>query len=386
LLNKLLGYRLSAVRLAPQLVTIGHMEVTPIIVGVLAGGAIIIIAGYLLLRGKLDVLLAKLLEKNEELRAKNKTEMDSSVKAMLSDNKEKIDLIVRELRNQLKDSQTDAKSLREQNAALQQHLTEAVTATKELRISTDGLKNLLSNNRLRGEWGEQVAEDLLLGAGLVENINYTKQTVTDTGRPDFTILLPDDTKLNVDAKFPFDDLVAYQEASSDTERKRALKNFEQAVKDKVKQITSKDYIDPANGTVDFVVMFIPNEMIFSFIYEKVPGINLYCNQRKVIMTGPFGFTALVRLVLQAYKNFHYEQGLQHILGLIEQFQLEYGKFGGHMERLGKQIETAHRTFTEVEGTRNKQLTRVVEKITDYSAQEKLSSKSEEAVTIEKRLE
>jgi DNA recombination protein RmuC len=352
------------------------MDITEVVIGVIVGGLVVLVLGYLVVRDKTEVILSKLLEKNEELRVKNKSEVDSSVKDMLSDNKEKIDLIVRELRGQLKDSQTDVKSLKEQNAALQQHLTEAVTATKELQVSTEGLRSLLSNNRLRGEWGEQVAEDLLMGAGLVENENYTKQTVTDAGRPDFTILLPDGIKLNVDAKFPFDDLVAYQEARNVTERKSSLKNFEQAVKNKVKQITSKDYIDPASGTVDFVVMFIPNEMIFSFIYEKIPNINLYCAQKKVILAGPFGFTALVRLVLQAHKNFRYEKGLRQILGLIEQFQQEYGKFGAHMEKLGKQIETTHKTFNEVDGTRNKQLTRVVEKITDYSKQERLNAKME----------
>ena len=116
-------------------------------------------------------------------------------------------------------------------------------------------------------------------------------------------------------------------------------------------------------------MFIPNEMIFSFIYEKIPDITAYCSQRKVVLTGPFGFTALVRLVLQAHRNFQYEKGLSHILNLIEKFRSEYENFGSSMEKLGRQIETTHKTFSEVEGTRSKQLTRVVEKISDYSARE-----------------
>jgi DNA recombination protein RmuC len=177
--------------------------------------------------------------------------------------------------------------------------------------------------------------------------------------------------LNVDAKCPFDDLVAYQEATSDLDKKKALKNFENAVKEKVRQITTRDYINPEDQTVDFVVMFIPNEMIFSFIYEKLPGMSEYCAERKVVLTGPFGFTALVRLVLQAYKNFQYEKGLHQILGLIEKFQGEYEKFGTSMQRLGAQIETARKTFDEVNTTRTKQLGRVVEKINEYSKQEKL---------------
>ena len=103
-------------------------------------------------------------------------------------------------------------------------------------------------------------------------------------------------------------------------------------------------------------------MIFSFIYEKLPELNEYSNKRKVILAGPFGFTAVLRLVLQAYRNFGYEKGLQEILGLITKFQSEYEKFGDSMERLGKQLDTAQKTYIEVEGTRNRQLTKIVDQI------------------------
>lgn len=328
-----------------------------------------------------DKVLNQLYEKNEELRSKNKDEVNSSVKDMLEGNQKQIDTIVKQLHTQLKESQGSVSSLKEQNAALQQAIHNTNDMTKELKTSTDSLKNLLSNNRLRGEWGEQVAEDLLLGAGFVENLNFTKQSSSGEGRPDFTIKMPDGTKLNVDAKFPFDDLVVYQEAKTEIEKKTALKNFERAVKNKVKQVTSKDYINPESGTVDFVVMFIPNEMIFSFIYEKLPDMSNYMNAQKVIMTGPFGFTALIRLVLQAYKNFQYEQGLHEILGLIEKFQGEYEKFGESMAKLGKQIDTTRITFGEVEGTRNRQLGRVVEKISEYSRQEKLLTEEEPTIKL-----
>jgi DNA recombination protein RmuC len=113
-------------------------------------------------------------------------------------------------------------------------------------------------------------------------------------------------------------------------------------------------------------MFIPNEMIFSFVYEKMPDINEFASSRKVVLAGPFGFTAVLRLVLQAHKNFHHEKSLVQILGLISKFQEEYTKFGESMDRLGRQIDTAQKTFLEVEGTRNRQLTRVVEQISSRS--------------------
>ncbi len=345
------------------------MDVALIIIIVFLLAALIFIATRQNQKPELDKALNQLLEKSEEQRLKNKDEVNGSVKDMLENNQKQVDLIVRQLREQLKDSQGDVKSLKEQGAALHQAVADTHKVTEDLRTSTEGLRSLLSNNRLRGEWGEQVAEELLVSSGFVLNKTYTKQSNTKEGRPDYTVLMPDGTKLNVDVKFPYDGLVEYQEAKTNTEKKTALKKFENAIKNKVKEITTKDYINPEDQTMDFVVMFIPNEMIFSFIYEKLPVINDYCSQRKVVMAGPFGFTALLRIIFAAYKNFQYERGLQDILGLIEKFQSEYEKFGDSMTRLGAQIETTRKTFGEVETTRHRQLTRVVDKIGEYSKNE-----------------
>lgn len=344
------------------------------IVAVLIGGMLVILGAmivtYRLLAQK---MLLEISVASETKRKDNKDELESGVGSMLDNNRKLLTQIVENLQSQLKDGRREIGDLKMQNAAIREQLANTAKITEGLQASAEGLRSILSNNRLRGNWGEQVAEDLLLAAGFVENYNYVKQTSTGESRPDFTVLLPDGSKLNVDAKFPFDDLMAYQEATTELAKKQALASFSNAVKNKVKDITSKDYIDPQGQTLDFVVMFIPNEMIFSFIYEKLPEINAYCNERKVVLAGPFGFTAVLRLVLQAYKNFGYEKNLQEIFGLVSKFQEEYGKFGESLERLGKQLETTQKTYHEVEGTRNRQLTKIVDKISGHAALEKPSS-------------
>lgn len=322
-------------------------------------------------------LMVSLVTGNDTARKGSKEEIETGVKNMLDNNQKAISQVVDNLEKQLRENRREIGDLKGQNSAIREQLANTAKITEGLQVSTEGLKNLLANNRLRGEWGEQVAEDLLLAAGFVERINYVKQKSSGQGRPDFTILLPDGSKLNVDAKFPFDDLMAYQEAKTESDKKRALSSFRIAVKNKVKEISTKDYINPEKQTLDFVVMFIPNEMIFSFIYEMLPDINEYCNERRVVLAGPFGFTAVLRLVLQAYKNFRYEKDLQQILGLISKFQVEYNKFGESLDRLGRQLDTTQRTFVEIEGTRSRQLTRVVDLIGEHSSKDKLLSNGED---------
>ena len=332
--------------------------VTGIIVGILVIVAVIYFFG--------QKFLLQLTQSNEAQRRNSKAEVESGVKEILENNSKILAQITKGLETQLEHSRKDVGDLKTQNAAIREQLEASTKATQGLQTSTEGLKNLLANNRLRGEWGEQVAEDLLLAAGFVEKLNYIKQKSSGEGRPDFTILLPDGYKLNVDAKFPFDDLLKYQEAEDGAEKNRALRAFSAAVKQKIRDVTSNDYIDPENQTLDFVIMFIPNEMIFSFIYEKLPEIQQYSNERKVILTGPFGFTAVLRMILQAHKNFHHEKGLMEILGLIAKFQDEYERFGESIEKLGRQIDTVKSTYLEVEGTRSRQLTRVVRQISEHS--------------------
>jgi DNA recombination protein RmuC len=93
-----------------------------------------------------------------------------------------------------------------------------------LKESTDNLKNLLSNNQLRGKYGEEVAENLLRAVGFVKEQQYELNIKQDTAstRPDITIYLPDKTKIHVDAKFPFQSLVKYQETENTQEKERFL--------------------------------------------------------------------------------------------------------------------------------------------------------------------
>lgn len=249
-------------------------------------------------------------------------------------------------------------------SSLQNELKSYKEITGDLKLSTDRLKELLSNNQMRGAFGEQVAENLLKMAGFVIGQDYTRnetQATLDT-RPDFTILLPDQTKINIDVKFPYAALVKYVESEDKTQKEKYFRDFKQDVKNKIKQVCTRDYINPEEKTVDFVILFIPNEMIFSFIYDKMNDVWEEAMQKKVILAGPFSFTAILRMVKQAYTNFRYQENLQNIIGLIQKFDLEYQKYSAAVDTLGDRISSANKQFEVVSTTRNRQLTTVVDKI------------------------
>jgi DNA recombination protein RmuC len=249
-------------------------------------------------------------------------------------------------------------------STLQNELKSYKEITNDLKISTDKLKSLLSNNQLRGAFGEQVAEDLLKMVGFVEGTSYTKNEAqqTQNTRPDFTILLPDQTKINIDVKFPYSALVKTLEAENDTDKKKHFMQFRTDVKEKIRQVSTREYINPEEKTVDFVILFIPNEMIFSYIYDQMNDVWEEAMRKKVVLAGPFSFTAILRMVGQAYSNFRYQENLQHIIGLIHKFDDEYKKYSEAVDTLGDRIKSADKQFEIVSTTRNRQLTSVVDKI------------------------
>ena len=242
-------------------------------------------------------------------------------------------------------------------------MKEQKAVTQSLQVTTDSLRRILSNNQMRGSFGQEVAEDLLKMAGFVKGQNYSAQEQQGSGnKPDFTVLLPDGTKVNIDVKFPFQALQRLQGTEDQEQQKQYLAEFKTDIKAKIKEITSRDYINPEENTVDFVIMFIPNEMIFSFIYERFDDVWREGMKSKVIMCGPFGFVAILRMIQQSYENFKYQKDLHNIIAQIKVFETEYVKFSKSLDVLGDKISSVEKQYQDVSGVRDRQLTKVIDKI------------------------
>ena len=172
----------------------------------------------------------------------------------------------------------------------------------------------------------------------------------------------DKIKINVDVKFPYQNLQKMAETNDKATKNELEKIFERDVREKIKQVTSREYINPEGDTVDFVVMFIPNEMIFSYIYEKMNDLWVEAMKQKVVLAGPFSFTAILRLVRQAYDNFKYQKNVQKIIGYIKNFEVEFDKYNEEFLKIGERIESLSKQYNVVNSTRTNQLTRSIDKI------------------------
>ena len=252
-------------------------------------------------------------------------------------------------------------------------LKNASRQTAELMHTTNTLKKALASSQTRGQWGERMAEDVLKMAGLIEKVNYLKQkTIGGSGsRPDFTFLLPRDLKLNMDVKFPLDNYIKYQEATSDLEKNKYKSDFLKDVKARIKEVTTRDYINPEQNTVDYVLLFIPNEQIYAFIHEQDSSILDQGLKNKVIFCSPITLFAVLAVIRQAVQNFALEQTSNKIFSHLRQFRKQWTEYCDKFQALGKRIDSLHNLYTTLDTTRRRQLEKPLTKIESLISQQEL---------------
>lgn len=290
------------------------------------------------------------------------------IKTDIENKRSEIERLVKVIQSDLKESKSGLEKSEKERIgsfmALKSALDEYKKVTDQLSVTTEGLKKVLSNNQLRGQFGEQVADDLLKMSGFVRGVDYefNKEQAGSETRPDFAIFLPDGTRINVDSKFPYNNLQKLTEVDDRESKDKYLKAFERDVKEKIKQVTTRDYINPEDKTVDFVILFIPNEMIFSFIYDKMSDLWKDAMEKKVILAGPFSFTAMLRLVKQSYENFRVQENVHKIIQHVKSFEKEFDKFYTEYKKIGDRIQSLEKQYNLVGSTRTNQLLKTVEKV------------------------
>ena len=245
---------------------------------------------------------------------------------------------------------------------LSNQLKTATLQTEHLQKITTDLKSVLSNNKIRGQWGERMAEDILRMAGFIEGIQYEKQKIQDGSKtkPDFTFKMPDGHVLNMDVKFPLNNYENYLSTDSEMEKEKYKKEFLKDAKLRLREIKDRDYIN--NNTLDYVLLFIPNEQIYSFINEHDRSMLDEALQSKVIICGPNTLYAIISVIHQASNNFQLEKKSSEVLALLNNFKDEWKRYSEEFEKMEKQFDTFGKTFDRVKTTRVNKLEKQMEKV------------------------
>jgi DNA recombination protein RmuC len=254
--------------------------------------------------------------------------------------------------------------------SLQAHAEIAST----LADSTRALREALANPQARGQWGERMAEDVLRLAGFIENLNYVKQTQIEggTGRPDYTFPMPKGHALYMDVKFPMASYLRYLEVDTNAEREVHLKRFLADVRLRVRELAKRDYAGESDTpSVDYVLLFIPNEQLTGFIHEHDAGLIDEAMGQKVVLCSPLTLFAFLGVIRQAFDNFMIEQTSDEILQLLGTFSTQWRKYNEQVDSVKKKFDQVDRAFEQLSGPRRRQLEKPLRQLDELRLQRNL---------------
>lgn len=221
-----------------------------------------------------------------------------------------------------------------------EQLTELYKSMGEVRTLTSGvgdLKNILSNVKNRGTWGEvqlqRLLEDFMAPGQYTRNARINSETV------EFAIALPGEDEqvfLPIDSKFPMDRYARVASAEGD-ELKDAQKELERAILEEAKKINEK-YIHPPK-TTDFAIMFLPSEGLYAEIL-RLSLLEVLQRRFKVMVTGPSTLCALLTSLQTGFKTLAIKQHSTAILDMLTSVKNEFQKFEEYIEKTQNSLRVA----------------------------------------------
>ena len=210
---------------------------------------------------------------------------------------------------------------------------------------TRNLISVLNNNQSRGQWAEFQVEDLLEIMEYKEGLHYQTQKRMSSGTiPDFTFYLPENKTINMDSKFPLTNYMEIAKLNRDLEdetldelarkeitesiRSKNKEFLDKAIKTKIDDTSSREgYISAEEGTVDFVLMYIPLENLYHFLLTSEIGANRtpviqYAFSKKVILVSPQTLMAYLETIRHSMKLFSLQTDTKNILATHEKIKVK----------------------------------------------------------------
>ena len=159
--------------------------------------------------------------------------------------------------------ETITKEQIEERTSLKEQIKSLHEANRETQQSAQNLTNALTyDNKLQGDWGEEILSSLLSSYGFQEGVEFDlqKQYKSETGekfKPDVILHLPEGKDVVIDSKVSLKDYVDYV---ADQTNEEALKKHIASIDNQIKNISIKEY-ENLEGvrSLDFIFVFIPIE-------------------------------------------------------------------------------------------------------------------------------
>ena len=290
------------------------------------------------------------LSRTTEMRLNNiETRLAEDIKYIADVNAHNLEVIRRTVDDKLTSS--DGK-LSESYARISDRLEKMHKSVGEMQAlseSVSDIRRVFTNVKLRGTWGETQLNALL--EQMLAPDQYVRSCKLDplgNTLVDFAIRLPSvsgDTLLPVDSKFPVEEYERLCESSEKGDwagTELARKNLERAVRVQAESIAKKYILPPA--TTDFAVLYLPSEALYAEVL-KIAGLADFLHKRRIILSGPSNFAALLSLLQTGFRTAAIEKRSGELVRTLEQFRMEFARFAEGLDKAKRGSSTASRSRT-----------------------------------------
>ncbi|HPF22024.1 MAG: DNA recombination protein RmuC [Hyphomonas sp.] len=233
---------------------------------------------------------------------------------------------------------------------------------------TGKLVNALTAPKGGGRWGEMTLRNVMEQAGLSKHCDFAEQVSeqSDTGRqrPDAVINLPGGRQIVVDSKVSLESYMAAVNTEDPVQKATHLKAHAASVQRHVQTLASKDYQSNLGGRFDYIAMFIPGENFFAAALEYSPDLIEKAMSRSVIVTTPTTLIALARTVAHLWRQHEMNENAMAAADLGAELYSRIGVMLGHVEKLGKSLNTSVDSYNSLMGSLDKRVMPTLKKFED----------------------
>ncbi len=254
-------------------------------------------------------------------------------------------------------------------AGLSEHLNLMALNQTKLQDETAQLVAALRAPNIRGRWGEMQLQRALEAAGFVEGTHFETQITRKAKdgrdiRPDFLVYLPDNKELINDSKTPIEGyLDALKEGISQAEQQTALTRHAKALRAHVVELGKRAYWEEFNG-LDFVVLFIPGEGMLSAALSQDVALMEDAAKARVMLASPLSLLGLLRVIAYGFQQAQLADEAHRIAAEGSTLVERIAGFVGHLDKLGRQIDTVNKTYDNAVGSLEKRVLPSARKMQD----------------------
>ena len=273
-----------------------------------------------------------------------------TAKGDLAQRQEAIKGLVEPLKQQL---ETYQKNLQSSSAAqssalgeVKKHLETLTQSNQSLAQETQQFRLVLHSNQARGKWGEETLRRVVEAAGMSAHCDFSEQTSSGENRPDLVVKLPGDRFIIVDAKVPDFDFLNALESAEPVKRAEALAAHAAKLKGTIKALADRDYPRQFPNALDYVVLFVPAESLFSAALEGDHDLIVWAAEKRILLATPASLIALLRSVSVSWQQHAQTENAQKIAEAAQEFYSRVVKFTEHFEKIRVGLDRANSAFND----------------------------------------